>query len=249
MHPNTDSPSAPPIPSELAGRLPRITRLSSSGAQMVRLAAISLALAIGVGLYAAVDAVEQIEHRAALRRDGKQVVGTVTALRKSGLFYTFTVNGVSYGGKTYLPEHIHLSLGQLANYMENSPIPIRYLPQNPAINHPAAWEWPSFMDLGWFLFPIFFGPFGYFLVTDLRRDRQLVSEGVAATGTVKKCTRLRKGGFAIDYEFPTEDGSLVQGSGASPAEVEIGAGILLLYLPQNPQRSNPYPAGSYRVAQ
>jgi hypothetical protein len=237
------------VPGELFGPVPRNFHLTASGTQMVAIAVVAFTLAIGVGGYGLVGGVQQIEHRAKLRRDGRSVVGTVSRLSKSLLTYTFDVDGVSYTGRAYLPERIHLSLDQLANYLDGHPIPIRYLPQNPSVNHPAAWEWPSFQDLAWFLFPLFFGPLGILLVIDLRRSRQLVSRGTPASGIVTKSTRGRKGGFLVAYEFRTRDGGVVHGSGGSPSDLEIGSRICVLYLSEKTKTNQPYPTGSYVVDQ
>jgi hypothetical protein len=80
----------------------------------------------------------------------------------------------------------------------------------------------------------------------LRSERKLLVNGTPAVGLVTSCTPGTRGSFSVKYEFRTEDGRVIQGkSGGAPQKV--GDTLCILYLPQDPRQSQPYPSGNYRV--
>lgn len=236
-----------PVPRELAGPLPRRTRLSQNGAPLVVGAAILLSIAIACAFRALILAVPQMQKRTELRRGGSEISGTIQSFSDSFINYVFTVNGNSYEGRARLPEHILANGNLFEKYLNGSSIPVRYLPQNPSINHPAAWEWPALEDLGWFFALIVSGTFGILFVLFLRSDLQLVANGMPIAGVVTKCTSPGRGGFRTLYEFRAEDGRIAQGTCRTWTAQEIGARIWVLYLPQNPKRYQAYCSLGYAV--
>jgi len=243
---NVSFPEGWTAPPELTGALPRETRISKDGIGAATVATALLLAAIGIVLLGCKVEAQEMAKRAALRRDGREAVGEVTNLRHvwGGAYtvsYSFNANGVVFTGESSAPEHIWNGL------REALALPVRFLPSNPAINHPAVWEESVSSD--WFAFAIALLPAaaGILVLTQLRRQRRLVAEGVPTAGVVTKCYRGGKGSWWIDYQFRTEDGRVAKG--IDNVRLEIGATICVLYLPQDPRRNRPYLRSYYRVAQ
>ncbi len=249
------------IPSELTGELPRRVRATGNGIFLAFLAWACLAFAIAAALWAGINTVQQTEHRAALRRDSSVTVGEITRTRKRKnaeiVYYTFSVNGIPYTGEAELPWQLRHDV-EVSNSLN-----IRYLLTHPDINHPAAWEWSFFWWLPlstdlvhlpnfskesqWFLAPLLFGPVGFFILMDLRRERKLLADGAPAAGLVTECTRGTRGSYWVKYEFHTEGGCVVKGRCGGERQ-EIGVTICVLYLRQDPRRNQRYSRRNYCVA-
>jgi len=235
------------IPRELTGPLPRKVRLSKNGNRMAIAAVVMFALGIVLTLWIGVDRVQHLLHRAALRRDGRTTVGQIRRVwsssrsMKTRVSYTFAVNGVLFVGDELVPHHLAVGLE------DSDPLAIRYLPSNPAVNHPAAWEWS--VDSDTFVVPILCTGLVLFLFTALHLERRLVVKGLPAVGEITKCAPAKRGGFSVNFDFRTEDGSVTKGSGWSSGRREIGERVCVLYLPENPKRNLSYPALNYCVVQ
>lgn len=87
------------------------------------------------------------------------------------------------------------------------------------------------------------------VLISMRIDRRLVAEGAPAVAVIRDCSSGGRGGFRVKYEFRTEDGRVMNGSGKSDSPQEIGASICVLYLLRDPKRNRPYQSLNYRVAQ
>jgi len=89
-----------------------------------------------------------------------------------------------------------------------------------------------------------------FILPKLLAERRLAAEGVPTTGVVTKCSVSGRSGEFINlkYDFRTQDGISVQGRGDFQTRQEIGARILVLYLPQKPRQNIPYPLSAWRIA-
>jgi len=262
MNTNFDSTGPATIPSELTGPLPRRLQVTGNGIYLTLVAPTLLVLAVAAGLWGATNVVQQIQHKAALRRDSSDTAGEVTRTRKGKrsdiVYYTFTVNGIPFIGKAEAPGFLRYSL------RESNHLAIRYLPANPDVSHPAAWEWslvywqPQSSDLvhlpdfssesQWLFISFISGVIGLVFLVGLRRTRKLVAEGAPATAVVTKCSRGTRGSFFVEYEFRTEEGRVMMGS-CNDSQKEIGANFCVLYLPQNPQRNMRYSSSDYRVVQ
>jgi hypothetical protein len=225
-------------------------------------AQIFLALAVATGLWGGINVVQEVQHKAALRRDNGETVGEITRTRKGKttdvVYYAFTVDGRSYVGGAEVPTDLRYDL------RGSKFLPIRYLPANPDVNHPAAWEWslifwrpqnsdlihlPGFSsELEWLLGPLIFGPIGLVFLVGLHRERKLIAEGAPAIAVVTKCSRGTRGRFLVEYEFHTEEWRVMTGR-CSDSRKEIGASFCVLYLAQNPRRNMTYPSSDYRVVQ
>jgi len=236
-------------PRELTGESPRKTRLWKMGISTAIVATVFLVGAAVFLLWAGMQAAQQTARTAALRREGREAAGEVRRLWVSGrsltpwVGYAFRANDLTFTGKSKVPKH--LSRG----FREASPLPVRFLPSSPAINHPAAWEDSALSDWAVLVVPVAPAALGFIFLMQLRGQRQLGAEGVPAAAVVTKCTRGIKGGWWVDYQFRTEDGRMAKGGGWPESRLEVGATICVLYLPQNPRLNQPYPMSYYYVAQ
>ena len=157
--------------------------------------------------------------------------------------YTFAVGGLFFTGESRVPKQIWPGL------REGGSLPVRFLPGSPAANHPAAWEAPALRAWGPLIIPIVPAAFGILLLAQLRGQRRLAAQGLPATAVITKCGRGSKGGFWVEYEFQTADGSSAKGRGWPDCHMEVGATIVVLYLPQKPRLNQPYPMSYYRVVE
>jgi hypothetical protein len=201
------------MPSELAGPSPRKVQLSSEGDGRYLLVVVLVFFVGGLIFqgWNGYDDIKQFQQRALLRGDTREVVGEVTGFsfgRNSpmSVIYRFTVNGVTYSGKALEPANP----GPGTSFEKGDDILIRFLPSNPAINHPDAWEWSA--AIGWYFVvgELFFTSMGGLALAVLLRDRRLAREGKVAAGIVTGCARDDRW-FRVDYEFRTEGGVLMKG--------------------------------------
>jgi len=227
------------IPGELTGQLPRRTRLAKNGILFAIVIAILLAIAVALTIPASMNAVRLTQTRTALRQESSEVIGRIDKKTRSKFYYSFQVDGRSFTGRASI---------QLQTSRVSDPIPILYLPSNPSINHPAAWEEPTVVV--WFPFS---GPAVFLLIAlavyiSMCWDRRLAAEGKPAVATVTSCA-LNKSGFSVKYEFRTEKGTVTKGNSSSETDQEVGASVCVLYLPRNPRRNQTYASLCYRVAE
>lgn len=230
------------IPPELGLPIPRGAHLKRNGVHMAVVAWIILAFGVGLGISEAIHIVREGRHRAELRNNSREAAGVVTKEgRANTVYYAFTANGTTFTDNARAPN------SQWYRLEKNGPIPVRYLAANPAIHHPAAWEWSIFLEwnpllaitMALFLSGVFFA--------SLHGDRKLIAEGTPAVGTVTSCSPWSRGGFIVRYEFRTADGMALRGKGWPENSYEIGAPICILYLSRNPMRNKSYPMTNYRA--
>ncbi len=236
-------------PAELVGPLPRNVKLNSTNGKFGLLFVLSL---FATCAYFAVtfgsEAIRQTQQRALLRGNSRDVVGKVTGfhvVRFTPLVvkYSFTFDGKPYFGEAKEPN----AVGPWTALRRSDPISIRFLPANPAISHPAAWEWSALIYRDEIIFVIFLLAMGSMVLAILARERKLAREGKAALGVVTSCTPWNRE-FRVEYEFCTEDGVLLKGKSGCADPFEPGARIWILYLPRKPERNHCYPLEMYSVA-
>ena len=243
MDSNLHLAEASAIPSELKGDLPRRTRLAKIGTQSAIVLTVLLAIAVPLFLWAGVNAVHMTQIRAALRRDSREAIGNVDRRTRSEFYYSFALNGRTFTGRSSI---------QLSDLQVSDPLPILYLPSNPSINHPSAWEEPILL-----VWIPFFAPVALLLISlvvyiSMHWDRHLVANGTPAVAVITKCTERSgrsRNMFTIEYEFRTEGGIVTNGNSSSESRQEIGASICILYLLRNQRRNQTYTSLGYRVAQ
>lgn len=236
-----ESPAAPP---ELNALPPRRTGVKWQGLTLILMSAAMLALALWLGW----RILQQMKARDALLRDGQTVSGEISRIEKRGkshvpwAIYTFSVNGTVYVGKAEIPNDLRSGTAPLES------LSILYLPTNPEINHPSDWDWPELSNW-WTHFPLvvlmLIGPF---LFIAMFRERQLLVHGLPASAIVTGTSRA-KNGYIARYEFRAQDGSMNAGRGWCETCPEDGAKIWIVYLPNSPTRSQPYPSANFRIAE
>lgn len=226
------------IPSELTGPLPRRTRLEKP-IQWAVVVTILLGIAVAIILWASMNAMQLMRTRTALRHESSEATGVVEELWKTKVAYSFAVNGRSFAGSASRSG---------PKLRESDLLTIRYLPSNPAVNHPAAWEEPTDAALIPFFVPTVLVLILVGLLIKMRIIRLLLTEGRPAVAVVTKCSRGGRGGFVVKYEFRTEEGRTMTGS-CNESPEEIGTNFCVLYLRQNPRRNMRYPSSDYRVVQ
>jgi len=244
MDPQVSFPEGWTVPPELTGAAPRETERSEEGAGSVLSVTLLVLAAIAMVVLSFIADARQKAKTEVLRREGRETMGRVTGLRhKPGAYtvrYAFNANGVAITGESPAPEDTWNGL------RDADPLAIRFLPSNPAINHPAAWEGSGKSYWVMFFIPAMPVAGAILILIQLRGQRRLVAEGVPTAGVVTRCARGSRGGWFVNYQFRTADGSAAKGS--ANLRMEIGATICILYLPQNPQRNQPYLGSWYRVA-
>lgn len=239
------------VPSELTCPLPRKVELNSDGdaPRMMLIALLFLAVGLIFFGWTGYDDVKLFQQRALLRSAASVVVGQVTGYSfgrysPKSVNYKFTANGLNYSGKALEPANPQPG----TSFDKGDNILIRFLPSNPAINHPDAWEWSP--AIGWYFVAgeAFFTSMGGLALAFLLRDRRLARQGKAASAVVTGCRKDDRW-FRVDYEFRTEGGALMTGHGDFKDEYGTGARIWILYLPQRPQRNHSYPLDFYSIVE
>jgi hypothetical protein len=234
-------------PNELRGQSPRVVFLSGSGVQLALAVAILLGLAAASAVWVGKTVSIHKQESAALRSRGEDILGQVKEVRSSGpveptVAYSFTADGTEYSSEVRVPKDLARSVAR------SGPLLIRYLPENPAISHPAGWEYSSLSETALFIAPAIAAVLGLILLLPLGLERRMAAEGVPALAMVKKCTHTRTG-YVVHYEFRLGDGPKVKGRGWFQDPQEAGEGVWILYLPKNPRRNVPYPLSYFRVAE
>jgi hypothetical protein len=121
-------------------------------------------------------------------------------------------------------------------------VPVRYVPADPTINHPAGWQ----MDVTpeWLPFLI-----AAILIADaglvafmLWRQWYLLGEGRPALGIVLTARRTGRRSI-VRYEFRGLNGAVMKGRCSSKSRTLWGEGstVCILYDPENPKRNAVYP--------
>lgn len=236
-------------PSELLGPLPRTVTLNLDGDGRY-LVIVVLLFFVGGCIWLGwkgYDDVQQFKERSLLRGDGRLMVGKVTGFlyhrhAPTRVNYEFAFNGVTYSGSAEEP-----NAGPGTSLHESDTILVRFVPSNPAVNHPYAWEWSPAIGWDWIAFYIFFWALGATALFLLTRERTLARKGNVASALVTTCVPKDRF-FHIEYEFRTADGTPMKGHTDRKAEYETGARVWVLYLPQRPRRNDLYPMLVFDVA-
>ena len=149
------SRGTPEIPDELTGPLPRQVEMDLNDAYY--LICVVLIFLVGGSLLCGwyfFGSIKQAHQRAVLRSDGREVVGDVTGLPTGRgteyVRYSFTFKGKDFSGEARIPGHLGFVLHKQDRIL------IRFLPSDPAMNHPYDWEWSALMDMFRVGFQIFF---------------------------------------------------------------------------------------------
>ncbi len=238
--------------SESIGPPPRRAERTGKGIAFAVTTAVITVIAVLYASFIAYESTRQIEVRNALRTGASQTEGQINGLPnpfhalKFYVDYTFVADSQTYTGEAIVPlELVH-------TLKPGSGLPISYLREKPAVNHPADWEWSAVSEFDAFGVVVVLAGVGciLFIRPQMRFERKLALEGEAATGTITRCKQTGRGGefITLSYEFRTRDGARVQGRGEFGVPQETGARILILYLPGRPSQNAPYPLSTWRIA-
>ena len=150
--------------------------------------------------------------------------------------YQFEAEGRTYRRSVGAPLKIWKSL------FPGSPLTVRFLPSDPARNHPR--DWPDSQTPLWVAILVGAGLVGtgVILVIVLRRQLALLRDGRPAPAVVTRHSWAQHGQKNFHYEFPLLGGSVEKGKrGPTRRPPAIGATLCVLYDPDNPRRNAPYP--------
>ena len=232
---------------------PRDVSLTAAG-WAVTAGALALLAAAGVIFVTLLnESARQFETRRSLSAQGVDATAEVVRLwRRSDqehqprVAYRWNIGDRSYEGEA----KIRLQAWQTLAVGE--PIAIRYVPSDRPVSVLAGTE-PSVLPA--FLAPL--ASIGVLVlagacVVRLRADRRLLSEGRVAPAIVtahKKSGTSRSGQHrSIVYQFAQLTGAVVTATSAAPRKIPaIGSRIVVLYAPDEPQRSRLYPLSLVRV--
>lgn len=235
-------------PPELQCLTPRKLRLNGTGASRLAWAFVALVIAGWFFTSYATKAAHESRVRNALRASGQQVDGELLGVtfgqdqESATVGYAFELNGKKFSGSAYAPEFFANEL-KLARS-----IPVRYLPSDPAINHPADWEWSPVDDIWELIASAPFAAWGLYILVGLLRSFHVVSEGAPALATVIDCyDRGRRRGYRVEYEFHLGDGRKFTGRYTSNELPDVGAEVWVLYLQEDPRRNLPDANSSFSV--
>jgi len=237
----------PPV--ELTVSTPREVKLRGGGIAIAILAALLFAGAIASAVLLSKVASRQADGTRTLRESGTVVQGTVTRHWRTGdkdderrVAYEFEYEGRTYRASSKAPKAIweRLDVG--------SPIDIRVVPGRPELNHPAEWQrddMPVWVPPG---IAALLVAVGMLVISLLRRQINLLSEGRPAPAVVVGHRRVQHGQQVIKYEFALLEGGMGKGSGhPSRKPLAVGSVITVVYDRDNPKRNSPYPMEMVRV--
>ena len=246
MEPEVTFPANWSAPYELTRALPREVERTGRGTFMVVMAAIFMLATIPFFLIIHNQRQKQVTRIESLRERGRDTTATVARLYHEGksstpmVEYTFDAGVSRVKGQASTPSAVWHAL-QVGN-----PLPVRFLAEDPSVNHPSGWtEQP--LPVGFeFAIPVLFLLVGGLFAWDVRAEASLLENGVPAPAVVTKCSRT-KGGYVVRYRFRMKDGTPHKGASQLPQRQEPGAPLLALYDPEKPRRNKTYPLRLYRL--
>lgn len=239
------------LPAELQRSAPRDTRLTKSGAALAVLTAVLAAGSVvaGVGLY--VEAQRQFNAVGEMDRRGVTTQATVDRVwrkkddgKPAFAAFHFDANGVRIHGQT----RMHLSVWRELH--AGSTVRVRYLPDNPGrwvVNGMRREQLPFWVSS---LVASVLAAGASICGIVLRCQRTLLREGRPARAVV---TAVHKHHgqhgthTGITYEFPLLGGGQARGKAAVSKAPAVGTTVTIVYDPDRPDRSRPYPFSLVRA--
>ena len=220
----------------------RPVRLTGAGIALLVVAGAMLLGAVAAGIGLGTTARRQAHEHLLLREQGVTTDARITRLwsstskedKRYWVAYRFTVQERAHEARHQVPTRIWQTL------TVGSSLPVRYLPSNPKVNHPTGWDDAPMPNWVPFLVSGELAVIAVVLAMLLRRQVRLLTEGRPAPGIVTGHRRTRNG-TVIRYEFQLLNGATAKGRGQSRRPPGIGSPVCVLYDPENPRRSAPYP--------
>jgi len=221
--------------------------LSAAGYAISAFAILFAIGSLALGFFLWNQSQNQSAERDRLDREGAAAEATVTRVWRTGgkstsyrLSYTFEVGRQPVGGHSQAPHDLWRTL------KVGDRIPVRYIPADPSVNHPASW--PVSVTPEWI---VAFVPASFLAITAIfgwmiRRQWRLLAEGRPAPGVVTKARRV-KNQRILHYEFRTMDGAVRKGRSNARHLYAIGEPVCVLYDPERPGTSQVYPLPFVRL--
>jgi hypothetical protein len=234
-------------PDGLGCSLPRPVSLTWRGNTLIALILVFVIGAPVLGIYLSGAGRRQTEEQRRLRDEGRPADATVTRAwiattkdRRHWIAYRF-----EYGGRIYT--HSVLASTKIwQNFPKGSTIAVRFVPSQPTISHPIAWDArPLPLWLAYSITSIVAAP-ALLLPIPLRRQIRLLAEGQPAPARVTRVNRTNTA-ILVRYEFSLPSSAMVQGRANASKPPADGAPLCVLYDPENPRRNTIYPLSLVRL--
>jgi hypothetical protein len=227
--------------------VPRDVRLTAGGKFVYIVAVVLLVASVVAGVVLRVRGVQENDERQQLIERGAGVDAQIVKLWRTSneqkqpwVAYRFTVDGRDHQGQA------RVSLTKWRTLEVGAVLPIRYVPERPDLSAPDGIErralplWVPFLAAT----PLVLG--GLVCLYVVRRERQLLENGRPApaivTGHHKHHSSHGGTHRSITYEFRQLSGAPAKGkSSTSSKPPAIGSVICVVYDPDRPRRSKPYP--------
>lgn len=225
----------------------RPVRLTGQGRALIL---VTVALVIGavvLGVFLGGVARRLTDEQRLLRTEGIPADATVTRAwidagkeRQHWIAYRFEYAGRGYTHRVETPRKIWRGLSKGAT------VPVRFVPTQPSINHPIAWDAPAFPLWLAGLLAGTLAALSLLLPIPVRRQTRLLAEGRPAPGRVTGFKKTDKA-IQVQYEFRLLSGAIAKGkTNASKPPLE-GSPLCVLYDPENPRRNALYPLSLVRL--
>jgi hypothetical protein len=232
---------------------PREVRLTAAGKALVVVAVLCFAGAVFAGVAMQRVALRQAAARQRMVEKGVVVDGEVIRLwRGSGdskepwVAYRFEAGARAYAGQSTI------SLSRWRALKPGAVLAIRYVPDAPEQNILAGRRRGA-MPL-WLpsLVAVALAALGWLCLFALRKERRLLMEGRPAPAVVLKHTKVHGAHGSthrsMTYQFPLLNGAIATGKSATSSKPPaVGSVITVVYDPDRPKRSKPYPMSLVRV--
>ncbi len=232
------------VPRPLTESRPRDVQLTAAGRMLVGVAIALCVGALAVGLVIHRESARQAANRRALLEQGITVPGEVARLWRDGdnrrrVEYRFVVDGRAYTAR------VHVSAARRRSLEVGSPIDVRHVPGNPALNDLGGMPGgglPPWLSL--VVAASMMGAAGVCLLV-IRRQHQLLSDGRIVPGIVTahhKHKSSHGSHQSVRFQFPLLSGAVVSGkSGMPKGKPTVGSVICVVYDPDKPTRHGIYP--------
>lgn len=238
-------------PPELLRSVPRPVCLTAAGKAVAVVAVMLAAGALASGVLLFTGARRDQARAARLEREAITTQAEVIRLGRTRgehprrvLTYRYSVDGHVFQGRTTLRP------GDRRLFEIGSPLTVRYQSSNPKVSWTPGGlggvpVWTVAVVPPSLLFP------AWMLGFLIRKQRWLASEGRVARGSITQTRRVHTGhhsAYRVSYEFTDLSGATHPGRyDKNRRPLPVGAALVVVYDPNSPRRSAPYPFSLVRA--
>lgn len=241
------------IPEELIRSTPREIELTVSGKLIVGLAFFLVVAGIGGGAFLYDKANGGAVRARNLQLEGNTTQGEITRVRGPAgkrrnviVSYRYFVDGQPYDNNRTL------SLAYRRRFQTGQFVSVRYLPSDPGFNSLEEFRPDTTPAWAAAALPIALSAIAGIIVLVLRKQSRYLSEGRPAIAKVYKIEKRWTGRHRtnrVHYEYSEIGGNPQTGYYSKRwSPPQPGKEFIVLYLPDSPHRSVPYPLGFVRVS-